>query len=65
LWIGFSERLGVNIGERFSGVRFDERLLVRSAMNSSRTASEISASAACMRLRTRAGVVIAIMDDRR
>jgi hypothetical protein len=65
LGVNISERLGVNISERFSGIRFDEGLLVCSAMNSLSTASEMSASAAWMRLRTRAGVVIAILEDTR
>jgi hypothetical protein len=56
--------LRIGFGERFAGVRFDEGLLVRSAMNSFSVSSEISASAAWMRLRTRAGVVIAIMERR-
>jgi hypothetical protein len=46
LRIGIREHLGVNIGERFPGIRFDECLLVCSAMNSSRTASEMSVSMA-------------------
>jgi len=38
--------LRIGIGERFAGVRFNECLLVGSAMNSFRTASEMSVSAA-------------------
>ena len=57
-----AERQG-SIANVFLRVHLDECLLVCSAMNSFRTASEMSVSAAWMRLRTRAGVVIAMMED--
>jgi len=38
--------LRIGFSERFPGIRFDERPLVCSAMNSFSTSSEISASAA-------------------